>query len=97
MSHQAIFTMLVLSVALADTDQAVPHQELVEGSRKERGRDVDQDADGSVSHVSESLRSVEDQSNQSGSEISGQIRGDGDVCKSPDHVGVGKSDYEWRS
>lgn len=79
---------------LANLTQAIPHQQLIVPRREQRRRHIDQDGDPAVIHVAERFAAEEDGRHDPRSEITGQVRGDGDVGKAPDHGGVCEADGE---
>lgn len=87
--HQAIISVLMHRVALSNDQETVSHEKLVVGRSSQSGWDVDKNSNGSIAHVGKGFSSVEDGGDNAGSQITGQVRGNGHVGETPDHAGVG--------
>lgn len=94
MSHQAFLAMLVHGMALPNATQAVPHQELIKCSGKQRSRYVDKYGDGTVVHVREGLAAIKDGGHDPRPQVAGHVGGDGDVGEPPHHDAVRQADGE---
>lgn len=94
MPLQPFLPILMHRMPLANLTQAVPHQKLIIPRREQRRRHIDQDCDPAVIHIAERLAAEEDGRHDSRSEITGHVRGDGDVGEAPDHGSVCETDGE---
>ena len=91
---KTLIPMFMYGMTFTDLTQAITHQEFVVTRSKKSCWDVDQDCDPAVIHVAEGLSSEEDSGDNSCTKVTRQIRRDGDICKSPYHSGIGKTDSE---
>lgn len=94
-SHQTIIAFPVLSMALANYEEAIPQNEFIICSGKEGRWDVDENCNWGITHVCECLSPIEYQSDESGPEISRKVCGDSVASEAPDHITVGETYDEW--
>lgn len=85
MPPQPLLPILIASLASTDLRQRVPQKDLIEGCRKDRCRDVDQDSDPAVRTVREGLAAKEDRGDDPAAQVPREVRGDGDWRDAPDH------------
>lgn len=94
MQGQPFLSVFVNRGTLSDLLQTVAHDELVEASGRQRGRDVDEDTDGGVGHVAKSVAAEENCGDDARAQVTGEVGGDGDARETPDHDGVSEADGE---
>jgi hypothetical protein len=70
---------------------------LTVSSGKQCRRDIDKNSDWCVSHVCEGLSSIEDQGDESRSQVSCEIGADCNIGESPHHVSISEADYSIQS
>ena len=82
------------SMALRNLTQTIPHQKLIVGRSEKRRGHVDQYRNPAVIQIAKGFAAEEDGRNDSGSQVTSQVRGDGNVGETPDHGCVGETDGE---
>lgn len=79
---------------LPNRTQTVPHQKLIIPRREHRRGYIHQYRNPAVVQIREAFTAEEDGRDDPRTEISGQVRADGDVGETPDHGAVGEADGE---
>lgn len=92
MAHEPLLAILMSAMALRDGLEGVSLNGLIDDRSEDGSGDVDEDGNGSVGV--EGVAAVENGGDDARAQVTRQVGGDGDVCKAPDHVGVGDADYE---
>ena len=91
---QALLPFFMCSMSSSNLTQTIPHQELIIAGGKERCRHVDQYRNPAVVKITKGFSAKEDGGHDSGSQVTSEVRGDGNVGETPDHGGVGETDGE---
>lgn len=91
---QALLAMLMGSMPPRNLLQAIPHQKLIIRRREQRRRHINQDGNPAVIQITERFTTEEDGGHDSSTQVTSQVRGDGNVGESPDHGCVGETDGE---
>jgi len=93
---QSVIAALMGSMPLRNLIQAIPYDQFIEASRKQRRRNIDEDRDPRITViVREGLLAEEDGRHHPGPEIPGRVRGDGVDGEAPHHASVREADGEW--
>lgn len=74
-----MLAMLMLRTTTSDFLQTVAHEDLIVGSGKERGRDIDNDTNPRIIFEAEHLTTEEDGCDHAGTKIPCQVGRDGNV------------------
>ena len=91
---QPLLPVLMRSMPLRNLLQAIPHQKLIIPRREKRRRHVNQDGNPAVIQITKRFTTEEDSGHDSGTQVTSQVRGDGNVGETPDHGCVGETDGE---
>ncbi len=91
---QPLLPCLMRSMPLRNLAQTIPHQELIICRGEECRRHVDQYRNPAVVQVTKRFPAEEDSGNDPGSQVTSEVRGDGNVGETPDHGCVGETDGE---
>lgn len=91
---QALLPLLMRSMPPCNLTQTIPHQKLIISRSKKRCGYVDQDCNPAVIQISKGFTAEEDSGHDSGSQVTSEVRGDGNVGETPDHGCVGETDGE---
>lgn len=89
---QTFLAFSMLHTTFMNQLDRVTQEQLIEASREQCGRDVDQDTDPAIRFVGEGFAAVEDGCNESGAEVTSHVGGDGYVGETPDHDTVADAD-----
>ena len=80
------------AMALRNSLEGITLDDLIHGGCEEGGGDIDEDSNGRI--AVEGVATVEDGSDDAGSQVTSHVGGDGYVGEAPNHVGVRDADYE---
>ena len=94
MSLQPFLPMLMHRMSLPNIHQTIPHQKLIIPRCENRSRYIHQNRNPAIIHKRESFPAEENGRNNTRAEITGKVGADTDVCETPDHVCVCKTDDE---
>ena len=94
MPMQPLLPVLMRSMPTRNLLQTIPHQKLIIRRREKRCRHVNQDGNPAVIQITKSFAAEEDSGHDSGTQVTSQVRGDGNVGETPDHGCVGETDGE---
>ena len=94
MPMQSLLAVLMGSMSPRNLLQAIPHQKLIIRRREQRRRHVNQDGNPAVIQITKRFAAEEDSGHDSGTQVTSQVRGDGNVGETPDHGCVGETDGE---
>ena len=94
MPMQPLLSLLMLRMPPRNLTQTIPHQELIIRRRKKRRRHVHQDRNPAVIQITKGFAAEENSGNDSGAQVTSEVRGDGNVREAPDHGCVGEADGE---
>ena len=97
MPLQSLLPMLMHCMPFPNLIQAIPHQKLIIPRRKQRGRHIDQNRNPTIIQISETFPAEEYGGHDTRAKISGEVRGDSDVGKGPDHGAISEAYGEGRT
>lgn len=95
MPPQTLLFLFVHGVSRSDFDWAITNQKSIVSGRKVVWGNIHQDGDPGVIKIREGLATIEDCWDNSSSQVTSQVGGDGIASKSQDRIRIGHSDNEW--
>lgn len=97
MPRQPLLPVLMPVVILPNQIQTIPHQKLVIPRREQCSRYVDQNGDPRVVVIGEDFAAEEDGGDDAGSQVTGEVSADRNICVSPYHTSVSQPYSEWHA
>ena len=94
MPMQPLLSLFMLSMPPSNLTQTIPHQKLIIPRSKKRRRHVNQYRNPAVIQIRKRFPAEEDSGNNSSSQVTSEVGGDGNVGETPDHGCVGETDSE---
>ena len=94
MPMQSLLSLFMLSMPPSNLTQAIPHQKFIIPRSKKRCRHINQYRNPAVIQIRKRFPAEEDRGNDSCSQVTSEVRGDGNVGETPDHGCVGETDSE---
>lgn len=91
---QSLLPLLMRRMPPRNLLQAIPHQKLIIRRREKGRRHIHQDGNPAIIQITKGFAAEEDGGNDSRSQITSEVRGDGNVGETPDHGCVGETDGE---